>query len=133
MPDRPVPHLRLVHNGPRSEHFQDGVTTGRPRISPNHPAWGKTPWEDRFPDGGQEDYPQPQTQTSGSGGSKKPPLKLVTSLGDDGEEKPQKNLFGEEVAPKPKKKKSASKKVAKPKNPSDEWSETPLFKEEPKP
>lgn len=89
MADRPIRHLRVVYNGPRSEHFQDGVTTGRPKISPNHPAWGSTPWEERFPDGGQEDYPEPETQTSGAGGSKKPPTKKATALGDEGE-KPKK-------------------------------------------
>lgn len=86
-------HLRLVHNGPRSEHFQDGASTGKPKISPNHPAWGSTPWAERFPDGGQENYPEPkpQLQTGGSmsGGGEKPPKK-TTMTGDDGEKKPKK-------------------------------------------
>jgi hypothetical protein len=127
MADRPVPHLRLVHNGPRSDHFQDGVITGRPKISPNHPAWGKTPWEERFPDGGQDEYPK--TQTSGAGGGKKPPLKLVTALGDDGEGPEQPSLFEGMESKKPKKPKNSSKQEKMPKKGKEEWQDTPLYKD----
>ena len=66
-----IRHLRLVHSTDRPDNPHAGVPSAVPRVSPNHPAWGNTPMDERVIDS------EPQLQTGGSmsGGGKKPPTK----------------------------------------------------------
>lgn len=71
-----IRHLRLVYSSDRLDNPHVGVTSNAPpRVSPNHPAWGNTPMEDRVID----DEPKLELGGSMSGGGKKPPKKKTTT------------------------------------------------------
>lgn len=115
MSDKPR-HLRLVHNAGRKEHFEQG--TGKPKISPFHPAWGNTPMEERLNDERVAEEPKPQLKlvSGGAGGGKKPPKKPTKTGGDRWEESPEPKKDGTSdwgIPPKKKPKK-------KPGNPYDQ-------------
>jgi len=114
-------HLRLVHNPSRKEHFEQG--TGKPKVSPFHPAWGSVPMEERLRDERVAEEPKPQLKliSGGAGGGKKPPKK-PTKTGDDGwEDKPEKKGKPMENAEKSYKKDSTNK-TSKKKN--DDWDDS---------